>query len=110
MVPVISLDPLGRPKEARLSSARQEGPRAREQRPGCLFSYHSTRPLVRAKTALSEVDWRVPRGLCCGPRTECLPRSAWLTSKVASWSMCVLLRYGKQGWFCRCADSFSLWP
>lgn len=29
MVPIIRLDPLGRPKEARLFSARQEGPKAR---------------------------------------------------------------------------------
>lgn len=72
-------------------------PEPGEQWPSCLvwLSQHP-RPLLRGK-ALPHRKWiqGCHVAFAVAQRTECLPRSAWLPSKVASWSVCSLLRCGK---------------
>ena len=79
VVPVISLDPSGRSKEARLFSARQEGPRApgaAAPLPGSSVTAHHQTSVAWEDSALSEVDPRVPCDICCGqdrmPSLVCL--------------------------------------
>lgn len=70
MVLIISLDPLGRPKEAMLFSARQEGPGAQGRVapwPGSAVTAQH-QPVPWEVSALTEVDLKMPCSICYGPK------------------------------------------